>query len=90
MFRLIVLLLHLLLLFHGCWSNRPTPNKLLTIQTNCTRDLFQINVNMEKSFKGIIFAKDFVDDCRSKGNLNFIFYYTYVYIYRLYCMCKCV
>lgn len=65
MFRLIFLLFHLVL--HGCWSSRPPPNKLIAVKTNCTRDLFNIKLDLDKSFKGVIFAKDFLDECHKRG-----------------------
>lgn len=62
---------HMLILYlHGCWSSRPPPiepNTLDTLKINCTRDLFNIKLDMGKSFRGIVFAKDFLDECRAKG-----------------------
>lgn len=60
----------LILYLHGCWSSRPPPiepNKLYGVKINCTRDVFNIKLDMDKSFKGIVFAKDFLDECRVKG-----------------------
>lgn len=42
-------------------------NKVVSVKINCTRELFNIKLDMIKPFKGIIFAKDFLDECRSKG-----------------------
>ncbi|XP_055380438.1 uncharacterized protein LOC129611359 [Condylostylus longicornis] len=44
--------------------------KINSIVTNCTRDLFQINVDLGKKFRGIFFAKDFVHECRIHGNYS--------------------
>ncbi|XP_031621833.1 uncharacterized protein LOC116339889 isoform X2 [Contarinia nasturtii] len=72
MARLISIIYHMLILYlHGCWSSRPPPsepNKLYGIKINCTRDVFNIKIDMGKTFKGIVFAKDFLDECRVKGN----------------------
>lgn len=71
MARLISIIYHMLILYlHGCWSSRPPPiepNKLYGVKINCTRDVFNIKLDMGKSFKGIVFAKDFLDECRVKG-----------------------
>ncbi|XP_055298246.1 uncharacterized protein LOC129566323 isoform X2 [Sitodiplosis mosellana] len=71
MARLISIIYHMLILYlHGCWSSRPpiAPNKLYGIKINCTRDVFNIKLDLDKSFKGIVFAKDFLEECRTKGN----------------------
>lgn len=54
---------------HGCWSSRPppAPGKLFSVKINCTRELFNIQMDVGRPFKGIIFAKDFLDECRTKG-----------------------
>lgn len=43
-------------------------NKILSVETNCTRDLFEIRIDLGKKFRGILFAKDFVEECRTRGN----------------------
>lgn len=76
MFRLIFLLFHLVV--HGGWASRPPPNKLLTgIKTNCTRELFNIKLDLDKSFKGVIFAKDFLDECHKRG-LKILFCFKFI------------
>lgn len=45
-------------------------NNLKSIQTDCNRDHFHINLDLGKPFKGIVFAKEFSDECRVKGNLT--------------------
>lgn len=72
MARLISIIYHMLILYlHGCWSSRPPsptePNKVYGVKINCTRDVFNIKIDMGKAFKGIVFAKDFLDECRVKG-----------------------
>lgn len=69
----LLVLYHLLVLFlHGCWSSRPPPvaGKLFSIKINCTRDMFNIHLDVGRPFKGIIFAKDFLEECRAKGKLT--------------------
>lgn len=63
-------LYHLMVLYlHGCWSSRPppAPGKLFSVKINCTRELFNIQMDVGRPFKGIIFAKDFLEECRVKG-----------------------
>lgn len=71
MARLINIIYHMLILYlNGCWSSRPPPiqpNKLNAVKINCTREMFNIKLDMGKPFKGIIFAKDFLDECRVRG-----------------------
>lgn len=73
MARLINIIYMLIIYLHGCWSSRPPPssppNSLFSVKINCTRELFNIKLDMGKPFKGIIFAKDFLDECRSRGNV---------------------
>lgn len=68
MIRLIILMLHLIV--YGVWSSSPPtlPTKSrISISTNCSRELFNIKLELDRSFKGVIFAKDFSDECRVKG-----------------------
>lgn len=70
MIRLIILMLHLIV--YGVWSSSPTtlPTKSrILISTNCSRELFNIKLDLDRSFKGVIFAKDFSDECRVKGTV---------------------
>lgn len=76
--RTINIIYHMLILYlHGCWSSRPPPsielNKLDAVKINCTRELFNIKLDMGKSFRGIVFAKDFSEECRSKGKQHMQF-----------------
>jgi hypothetical protein len=41
-----------------------------SIRTNCSKDFMDINLTMEKPFKGLIFAKGFYDECGVKGDLS--------------------
>ncbi|KAJ6635223.1 hypothetical protein Bhyg_13807 [Pseudolycoriella hygida] len=68
MIRLIILMLHLIV--YGVWSSSPTtPTKSrILISTNCSREFFNINLHLDRSFKGVVFAKDFSDECRVKGD----------------------
>lgn len=43
-------------------------NKMVSVNTNCTRELLQIDLYLGHPFKGIIFAKDFSEECGSKGS----------------------
>lgn len=69
MIRIIILLLHLIV--YGVWASSPTlPTKSrILISPNCSRELFHIKLDLQKSFKGVIFAKDFSEECRVKGSI---------------------
>lgn len=43
------------------------PQKILSIEANCTRDLMHVKINMGRPFpfKGMIFAKGFSEECGS-------------------------
>lgn len=47
-----------------------TKTHIISIETNCTRDLFDIEIELNKKFRGILFTKDFSDECRTRGNLQ--------------------
>ncbi|XP_017768838.1 PREDICTED: uncharacterized protein LOC108556987 [Nicrophorus vespilloides] len=48
--------------------HRPvTQNRILHINTSCDLRNFNVSVTTEKPFKGIIFAKDFSQECRGYG-----------------------
>lgn len=49
-------------------SGRAAPNKLTDVKTNCTRDVFNVKMELSRPFRGVIFAKDFLDECRTNGN----------------------
>lgn len=50
-------------------TNRPKEiNKLKSIKTDCTKDYFHIQLDLGKPFKGLVFAKEFSEDCQVKGN----------------------
>lgn len=42
-----------------------SPQKIVSIEANCTRDLMHIKINMGRPFKGMLFAKGFSDECAS-------------------------
>lgn len=48
----------------GSHANK-TQQKILSIEANCTRDLMHIKINMDRPFKGMVFAKGFNDECGS-------------------------
>lgn len=43
-------------------------NKIVSVRTNCTRDLFEMRIDLDKSFRGILYAKDFPFECRTRGS----------------------
>lgn len=45
--------------------------KILSTRTNCTRDLFEMHIQLDRSFRGILYAKDFPLECRSRGTSHF-------------------
>ncbi|KAL5276248.1 hypothetical protein ACFFRR_001834 [Megaselia abdita] len=50
--------------------NRPptaVSYRILSIETNCSRESFEIRVNLNRSFRGLLFAKDFQNECRTRG-----------------------
>lgn len=51
-------------------ANKVVKNNLKSIQTDCNRDHFHIKLDIGKPFKGIVFAKEFSEECRVKGNLT--------------------
>ncbi len=74
MIRIIILLLHLIV--YGVWASSPTlPTRKsrILISTNCSRELFNIKLELDRSFKGVVFAKDFSDECRVKGIIDLAF-----------------
>lgn len=59
---LFALLWHCLTASH---ANEAPPQKILSIEANCTRDLMHIKINMGRPFRGMVFAKGFSDECGS-------------------------
>lgn len=56
--------------FNGTQANshknpQQQQQKILSIDVNCTRDFMHLKLNMGKPFKGIVFAKGFMDECGS-------------------------
>lgn len=45
----------------------PQQQKILSIDVNCTRDLMHLKLNMGKPFKGMVFAKGFMEECGSNA-----------------------
>lgn len=55
-------------------SNRPSKNKIskarfkvAKVFTNCTRDMFEMRVELNRPFHGIVYAKDFPHECKARG-----------------------
>lgn len=48
-------------------KNPQQPQKILSVDVNCTRDLMHLKLSMGKPFKGMIFAKGFMDECGSSA-----------------------
>lgn len=44
--------------------------KILSIDVNCTRDLMHLKVNMGEPFKGMVFAKGFMEECGSVAGFS--------------------
>lgn len=57
--------------FNGIKANK-NPQKILSIETNCTRDLMHLKLNMLRPFKGMFYAKGFMDECNSKVGSNLL------------------
>lgn len=53
-------------------SVRPPPNHVVSISANCTRDFMNLRLDLDRPFKGVVFAKEFADECHSRGNLTSI------------------
>lgn len=64
----LVMLLLMLTRAHDTRASRPPPNKLIGVKTNCTRDVLNVKLELAKPFRGVIFARDFLDECRTNGN----------------------
>ncbi|XP_055695233.1 uncharacterized protein LOC129797025 isoform X2 [Lutzomyia longipalpis] len=54
----------------GTTSVRPPPNHVVSISANCTRDFMNLRLDLGRPFKGVIFAKEFAEECHSRGNLT--------------------
>lgn len=42
-------------------------NQMVSVNTNCSREFLEIDLFLVQPFKGIIFAKDFSEECVNKG-----------------------
>ncbi|XP_017483274.1 PREDICTED: uncharacterized protein LOC108372134 [Rhagoletis zephyria] len=42
--------------------------KVLAVHTNCTRDLFSMRIDLNRDFRGLVYAKDFPLECSARGN----------------------
>lgn len=62
----IVVIFHL---FGGIWGSRPpsAPSKGIVIQASCSREFFIMQFHMEKPFRGVVFAKEFLNECHARG-----------------------
>lgn len=69
---MLVLRIQLMLLFY-CFNgtqansheNPQQHHKILSIDVNCTRDFMHLKLNMGEPFKGVVFAKGFMEECGS-------------------------
>ena len=68
---LLVQLLVMWYCFDGIKANK-NPQKILSVETNCTKDLMHLKLNMLRSFKGMFYAKGFMDECNSKAGSNLL------------------
>ena len=41
--------------------------KIAKIFTNCTRDVFEMRVELNRPFHGVVYAKDFPHECKARG-----------------------
>ena len=50
--------------------------KLIKVTTVCNREQLKLNINLNKPFKGVVFAKDFSEECYTRGKLfnAYLFY----------------
>lgn len=71
---MLVLRIQLILLFYCCNGTQANSHenpqqqqqhKILSIDVNCTRDFMHLKLNMGESFKGVVFAKGFMEECGS-------------------------
>lgn len=54
-------------------AHNKNPQKILSIEANCTRDLMHLKLNMaNRQFKGMLFAKGFMDECNSRAGSNLL------------------
>lgn len=44
--------------------------KVLAVHTNCTRDLFTMRIDLNRDFRGLVYAKDFPLECSARGNAH--------------------
>lgn len=58
-----------ILLFGGIWATRPPPAPIkgIALKTTCSRESFNMKFDMGRPFKGVVFAKEFLDECHTKG-----------------------
>ena len=57
--------------FNGTRANK-SPQKILSVETNCTKDLMHLKLNMLRPFKGMYYAKGFLDECNSQTGSNLL------------------
>ncbi|XP_020713794.1 uncharacterized protein LOC101461859 [Ceratitis capitata] len=44
--------------------------KVVAIHTNCTRDLFTMRIDLNRDFRGLVYAKDFPLECSARGSAH--------------------
>ncbi|KAH8289806.1 hypothetical protein KR054_011207, partial [Drosophila jambulina] len=48
-------------------SSAPSTMQIQTLQVNCSRDLLEMHLELSRPFRGLLYAKDFPLECRSRG-----------------------
>ncbi|XP_053951734.1 uncharacterized protein LOC128859065 [Anastrepha ludens] len=44
--------------------------KVVAVHTNCTRDLFSMRIDLNRDFRGLVYAKDFPLECSARGSAH--------------------
>ena len=72
---MLIMLLRILVVlcycFNGIRANK-NPQKILSIEANCTKDLMHLRLNMGRQFKGMLFAKGFMEECNGRAGSNLL------------------
>jgi hypothetical protein len=58
--------------FNGIRAHKNPQKILSSIEANCTRDLMHLKLNTGRQFKGMLFAKGFMDECNSRAGSNLL------------------
>lgn len=49
------------------WKSLKNRYRITSIQTNCSRDTFEMHLELNRAFHGLLYAKDFAHECRAHG-----------------------